>query len=170
MFNLLSKRRNDIGDGVTMTPPEVLAHPVIHSRPVNIPPTAISYRHEPIHGRDADPQTFGWYNVAEDVQLAPQPVAYTQWWNVGRDPQHAWPRMNLYQFLSPRDWLSVAQWPFSSVGHTQAGSLVTMPRGQFIPQQGRANINSPAQTTLGAQTAIRPPVVIDPNHAKLIFG
>jgi hypothetical protein len=165
MFLLFRKRQPE----ARQPPYDPLAHPVIRVPPANVPPTAISYRQDPVHPRSADPQTFGQYNVAEDVQLAPQPVAYTQWWNVGRDPAHAWPRMNLYQYLSPRDWLGVMQWPFTTVGHTQAGSLVTQPRGAFIPQMGRANITIPAQTSLGAQTAVRPPVTIDANHAKLIF-
>lgn len=144
-------------------------HPVIHTNPPRIPPSIVRYRHEPIHRTDGDPQTFGLYNVATHAELAPQPVAYTQWWNVGRDPAHAWPRMNLYQFTSPRDWLSVMGWPFANVGHTPAGSMVYMPQGRFVPQPGRANIKIPTQTTLGAQTAVKPPVTIDLNHAKLIF-
>jgi hypothetical protein len=165
MFNLFRQRQPE----ATREPPDSLAHPVIRVPPAHVPPVVVIHRHEPIHDRDADPQTFHQYNVAENVQLAPQPVAYTQWWNVGRDPAHAWPRMNLYQFLSPRDWLSVAQWPFSSVGHTPAGSLVTQPQGRFMPQVGRANITPGAQTSLGAQTGVRPPITFDVNHAKLLF-
>jgi hypothetical protein len=165
MFNLFARRqpqaqRNDR---------DPARHPVIAVRPANVPPTIITARQEPLHPTDGDPQTFVQYNVAENVELAPQPVPYTQFWNVGRDPAHAWPRMNLYQFMSPRDWLSVAGWPFSSVGHTQAGSMVTQPRGRFIPQLGRSNINSPGQTSLGAQTAVQAPIFIDPNHINLIL-
>jgi hypothetical protein len=109
------------------------------------PPVFITYRADPVHNGDHD----------------------TQWWNVGRDPEHAWPHHQLYQFLSPRDWLSVAGWPFSSVGHTQAGSMVYMPNGTFIPQVGRSNITAPPQTSLGAQNAVQAPVTIDANHLKL---
>jgi hypothetical protein len=165
MFNLFSNRQ----PRARREDPDPLAHPVIHVAPARVPPSVVIFRREPIHPTAGDPQTFGQYDVAENVQLAPQPVAYTQWWNVGRDPAHAWPRMNLYQFTSPRDWLSVMGWPFTSVGHTQAGSLVTQPQGRFTPQIGRANINSPAQTSLGAMSAVRPPVTIDINHAKLLF-
>lgn len=165
MFNLFAKRqpqaqRNDR---------DPVGHPTLAVRPANIPPTIITARAEPIRAQDHDPQTFTQYNVNEDVQLAPQPVPYTQFWNVGRDPAHAWPRMNLYQFMSPRDWLSVAAWPFSSVGHTAAGAMVTMPRGRFIPQLGRANINAPAQTSLGAQTAVQGVINVDMNHINLIL-
>lgn len=166
MFNLFARK------GAT-NPSQVDPHPIEHrgirALPANNPPTVITYRRDPVRVKAADPQTFGQYNVATHAELAPQPVPYTQYWNVGRDPAHAWPRMNLYQFMSPRDWLGVMQWPFTNVGHTQAGSLVYMPQGKFLPQIGRANINVPAQTSLGAQTAVRPPVVIDPNHAKLYF-
>lgn len=165
MFNLFSKRQV----AAQRVEADPLAHPVIRAVPGRLPPTIITYRHEPIHARDADPQTFTQYNVAENVELAPQPVAYTQWWNVGRDAAHAWPRMNLYQFTSPRQWLSVAAWPFTSVGHTPSGALPTSPRGQFIPQLGRANIAPPAQTNLGAMSSIQPSIVVDANHAKLIF-
>lgn len=165
MFNLFARRQPQ-AQRAERDPNQ---HPVIAATPTNIPPTIITARHEPIHPTEGDPQTFTQYNVAENVELAPQPVPYTQWWNVGRDPAHAWPRMNLYQFMSPRDWLSVMAWPFSTVGHTQAGSLVTQPRGRFTPQIGRANIEPPAQTSLGAQSAIRSPITFDANHINLIL-
>jgi hypothetical protein len=163
MFNLFSNRQPQ----ARREDPDPLAHPVIHVAPARVPPSVVIFRREPIHATAGDPQTFGQYDVAENVQLAPQPVAYTQWWNVGRDPEHAWPHQQLYQFLSPRDWLSVAGWPFSSVGHTQAGSLVYMPNGTFIPQVGRSNITPPAQTSLGAQNAVNAAITIDANHLKL---
>lgn len=165
MFNLFARRQPQ----ASQQDDRDYRHPVLRVPPATVPPTIILARREPIRTVDADPQTFTQYNVAENVELAPQPVAYTQWWNVGRDPAHAWPRMNLYQFMSPRDWLSVAAWPFSTVGHTQAGSLVTQPRGRFIPQIGRANIDSPAQTSVGAQSAIKAPITFDANHINLIL-
>lgn len=167
MFNLF--RKTESAPPAQRPDPDPIAHPVLRVPPARVPPSTITFRRQPINRTDGDPQTFGQYNVAENVQLAPQPVAYTQFWNVGRDAAHAWPRMNLYQFMSPRDWLSVAAWPFSSVGHTKAGSMVTQPRGQFIPQIGRANITTPGQTSLGAMTSINAPIIVDPNHAKLIL-
>jgi hypothetical protein len=131
------------------------------------PPVFITYRADPVHNGDHDPQSFTRYRVDSRADFAPAPVPYTQWWSVGRDPEHAWPHHQLYQFLSPRDWLSVAGWPFSSVGHTQAGSMVYMPNGTFIPQVGRSNITAPPQTSLGAQNAVQAPVTIDANHLKL---
>lgn len=165
MFNLFARRqpqaqRND-------RDPD--RHPVIAVRPANVPPTIITARVNPVHPTAGDPQSFTQYNVAENVQLAPQPVPYTQFWNVGRDPAHAWPRMNLYQFMSPRDWLSVAGWPFTTAGKTPFGKLASGPQGQFMSQIGRANINAPEQTSLGALTAIQAPVIIDPNHLKLVL-
>lgn len=143
--------------------------PLVTAKPYpgSAPPTFITYRNDPVHNKDADPQIFGRYAVNERVEYAPAPVPYTQWWNVGRDSEHAWPHHWLYQSLAPRDWLSVAGWPFSAVGHTQAGSMVTMPAGRFIPQVGRANIQPPPQSSLGAQSAVQATVTYDANHLKL---
>lgn len=163
MFNLL--RRRDREAEATQD----ARHPTIRARPVTVPPVYITARHDPVHPRDADPQTSQRVHVSEPVVTAPPPVPYTLFWNVGRDIEHAWPRQWLYQFASPRDWLSVMQWPFTTVGHTQAGSMVYMPPGRFIPQLGRSNIDSPAQTSLGAMAAVQPVILADPNHAKILF-
>lgn len=143
-------------------PPEPLI-----ANAITKPPTFITYRADPVHNGEHDPQVFGRYPVNVRSEHAPAPVPYTQWYSVGRDPEHTWPHQWLYQFASPRQWLSVAGWPFATVGHTQAGSLVYMPQGKFIPQVGRSNIIQPAQTSLGAQAAVQTPVVIDANHANL---
>jgi hypothetical protein len=107
------------------------------------------------------------------IQDAPQPVPYTQWWNVGRDAEHAWPVRWLYQALAIPDWLGVMGWPFSAAGHTKPGSLVTAPAqraqyaGNWLSQVPRTNIVAPAQTNLGNLGSLQAPVILDINNAKL---
>lgn len=137
------------------------------------PPTIIVNRREPTRPMFAFPQESERLPVEAmpdqaSLQDAPGPVPYTQWWNVGRDAQHAWPVRWLYQSLAIPDWLGVMGWPFSSVGHTKAGALVTMPRGQFIPQVQRSNITPGPQTSVGAQSAVRGPLTTDINNLKLV--
>jgi hypothetical protein len=137
-------------------------------KPGREPPTFITYRNDRrIPGAQA-PQVFGRYAVSERVDYAPAPVPYTQWWSVGRDIEHAWPHQWLYQSLNPADWLGVMDWPFTTVGHTESGSLVYMPRGQFIPQVGRSNIQPLPQTSLGAQAAVQAGLTVGRNHLKLL--
>jgi hypothetical protein len=142
------------------------------------PPTVITYRREPTRDRTAFPQVSAPFPVEAmpgqaSIQDAPQPVEYTQWWNVGRDAQHAWPVRWLYQAVAIPEWLSVMGWPFSGVGHTKPGSLVTAPsqraqyRGTWLSQAGRANIEAPAQTNLGSQATLYAPISGDVNNMKL---
>lgn len=136
------------------------------------PPTIIVNRREPIHPKFAFPQTFERAPVEAmpdqaGIQDAPGPIAYTQWWNVGRDAAHAWPTHMLFQSLAIPDWLGVMGWPFSAVGHTKAGSLVTMPQGRFQPQVQRSVIDMPGQTSVSAQASVRGPITVDINNLKL---
>jgi hypothetical protein len=137
--------------------------------PTRTPVAFITYRTDPIRNPDHDPQTFGRYPVAVREDMAPAPVAYSQFSHVGRDPAHAFPFQWQYQFVSFRDWLGVAHWPFTDVGHTEAGSLVYMPQGRFNPgNAGRGSIKPLPQTSLGAQSAVQPNLTVDINHLKLV--
>lgn len=130
-------------------------------------PTVI-YRNEPVHAPHAFPQDSTRRVVPVEVEHAPQPVADTAFYGVGRDQVHAVPTVWQYQQLAPAEWLTVMGWPFQ-VAKVPSALVVSMPRGRQNPIRGRANIDNPSQTPLGSLTTLGVAQSYQPTLAKITF-
>lgn len=140
--------------------------PPLESQPG--PPTVIVARNEPIHPRVSFPMGSERYTVGVRVDRAPAPVQDSTFYGVGRDPEHTGRRMWRMMNLAIPEWLSVAGWPFA-VAKVPSALVVAMPMGQQNPLRERANIVSPAQTTLGDLTANAGIASWTPELAKITY-
>jgi hypothetical protein len=131
-------------------------------------PTAVEVkRAEPLRDRRSTPQLSARLPVVESLQTAPPPVDYTSAWNIGKDPAHAWANIWRYQSLAIDDKLAIMGWPFAAIGKFPSALVVGMPQGTQNPIRERSNIQSPAQTSYGALSAVQAPIITSPLYAKL---
>lgn len=97
-------------------------------------------------------------------ELAPQPPAYSAFDTVGkRAPEIIRPVTT----LSMAEWLSVCQWPFAAGRPLVPMRILGAPHQGMTPFVERVNIESPPQTSLGAQTSIKAPQFTGPQYGKL---
>lgn len=117
---------------------------------------------------DHFPQKSERYEVATEVEQAPQPIPQTSFYGVGRDVAHATPHQWRYTALAIPEWLSVIGWPFG-VAKVPSALVVSMPRGRHNPVRERTNITAPQSTSLGSITAVQGVSAFQPNLAKITF-
>jgi hypothetical protein len=116
----------------------------------------------------AFPQVSSRDIVPVEVESAPLPVPSTAYYGVGRDEMHARPTMWRYQALAISEWLSVMGWPFA-IAKVPSALVVSMPRGKQNPIRSRANIDNPAQTSLGSLSVLGAENNTSPGLAKITF-
>jgi len=133
----------------------------------NILPTAVVvHRQEPKRDKRWSPQFSRRLAVDIEPTTSPPPVPYTTFFGVGKDPSHVFPHIWRFQSLAIADKLAVAA-PNFLVKKIPSALVVGQPRGVALPVAGRQNIDSPARTSLGTLTAVRPAESYSPEYRKL---
>lgn len=138
--------------------PPTMQHPI----------AVIARRNEPRRDRSYTEQESVRLPVVVDPEVAPQPVQYTTFQDVGLTYEHARPHRWLYQALAIKDKLSIVD-TNGFRGKAEPGSVVVaMGHGQMRTVQDRANIANPAQGMYGDRAAVAPTMVVPAAYAKLI--
>lgn len=127
----------------------------------------------PITDRRYAPQHSGF--VAEAVHFAPppEPVRPGDFWNVGKDPRHAWPYRYVYRTDNSASSLSIMALPGAASFPTIPSAMVV--RGStFTPHQAQNSVResvslvTPQPTSWGSQRELAPLVGMSPAYAKLM--
>lgn len=131
------------------------------------PPAVIVYREDRKHDSHWSPVINRRLPVIIEPENSPPPVPYTNYYGIGKTPNHAWPHRTLFQSLAIADRLAVAA-PHFLVPKLAFRRVVGQVRGQSLPVETRVNIVSPRNATLGSMTAVKPPSTWSPVYAKLM--
>jgi hypothetical protein len=134
---------------------------------VNHPTAVVVSREEPKRDKRWSPQVNLRLPVLIRPQTAPEPVPYTSFYGVGRDPAHARAHIWRYQSLAIADKLAIMA-PNFLIKKIPSALVVGQPKGIALPVSGRSNIESPGRSSLGSQTAVRADTSWNPDYLKLL--
>jgi hypothetical protein len=128
-------------------------------------PTAVfRTRQEPVHVAVHFPIGTAITPDVTKVELAPQPVPYTAFHQVGKT---AHVRNRPVQNLAISEWLGVMAWPFKLLKVEAMRPPLGAPKPGMMPFTERVNVDMPGQTSVGAMSSIKAPLYTGPQYGKL---
>lgn len=137
--------------------------PVLSPHPTSV----VVERREPKRDRRYTEQSSVRYPIAMATRGSPEPVPYSQFYGVGRDPVHAWGHKWRYTALAIQSKLAIAAQRFG-VEKQPSALVISQNVGRQNPIVGRPNIDSPGSMALGSRHELKPHTTYAPQYAKII--